>query len=289
MLFIDVSFKKIIKYFFKWIFSIPIFIVELIFSFLLSKKRYEGRRRFRLVTPLIFKKSVLYDFLNRKIIFLRVRDDIDAEVLGQIYLNNDYGLSKLSRYEDLVTIYNSIFNKNKKPLIIDCGANNGMSVRYFMETFPCSYVVGVEPDIHNYLIANSNIIHERGVLLNGAIGSKQGKANIVNSQSDHWGFKVERSDAGNVEFYTVNNLLFRFRGLKPFIIKIDIEGYEKELFSDNVDWIDLFPLIIIELHDWMLPGNANSKNFLREISKRNRDFVFYGENVFSIANDYKLD
>jgi hypothetical protein len=43
-------------------------------------------------------------------------------------------------------------------------------------------------------------------------------------------------------------------------------------------------VIIIELHDWMLPGTANSQNCLKALSGTNRDFVFYGENVFSIRN-----
>ena len=37
------------------------------------------------------------------------------------------------------------------------------------------------------------------------------------------------------------------------LIKIDIEGGESELFEKNIEWIEKFPLIIIELHDWMLP------------------------------------
>ena len=70
----------------------------------------------------------------------------------------------------------------------------------------------------------------------------------------------------------------------PFIIKIDIEGFEEDLFSKNLEWVDLFPLLIIELHDWMLPKSSNSKNFLQAISKLNRDFVYIGENIFSISN-----
>jgi hypothetical protein len=49
-------------------------------------------------------------------------------------------------------------------------------------------------------------------------------------------------------------------------------------------WIDRFPLLVIELHDWLLPGQSTSRNFLREIALRDRDFVYRGENIFSIAN-----
>jgi hypothetical protein len=70
----------------------------------------------------------------------------------------------------------------------------------------------------------------------------------------------------------------------PFMAKIDIEGFEDVLFYSNTDWIERFPVIIIELHDWMLPGKANSTNFLRAIAEYDRDLLFRGENVVSIAN-----
>jgi hypothetical protein len=70
----------------------------------------------------------------------------------------------------------------------------------------------------------------------------------------------------------------------PLILKIDIEGGEKELFSGDVGWLDRIPLLIIELHDWLLPGEANSQNFLRAISSFNFDFVYLRENVFCFNN-----
>ena len=35
---------------------------------------------------------------------------------------------------------------------------------------------------------------------------------------------------------------------------------DKNLFMNNYEWIDKFKIIIIELHDWMLPNEANSYN-----------------------------
>ena len=67
--------------------------------------------------------------------------------------------------------------------------------------------------------------------------------------------------------------------------KIDIEGGEADLFSNNDAWVDRFPLIVIELHDWLLPGTGSSRNFLRAIAGRNFDVVFRGENLFCFNND----
>jgi hypothetical protein len=74
----------------------------------------------------------------------------------------------------------------------------------------------------------------------------------------------------------------------PFILKIDIEGHEDQLFHSKTDWLRLFKVVVIELHDWMLPGTANSRNFLKQITKYDFDMVFVGENVFCVNNEKKL-
>ena len=70
----------------------------------------------------------------------------------------------------------------------------------------------------------------------------------------------------------------------PFIVKIDIEGGEENLFSMNTDWIKKIPMVIIELHDWLLPKQRTSTNFLKTVSELDRDFNIKGENIFSIKN-----
>ncbi len=56
------------------------------------------------------------------------------------------------------------------------------------------------------------------------------------------------------------------------------------MFSGGTDWLDQFYVAAIELHDWMLPGQASSRPFLSAVAALDRDFLFRGENVFSIAN-----
>jgi len=70
----------------------------------------------------------------------------------------------------------------------------------------------------------------------------------------------------------------------PFIAKIDIEGAEAELFSRNLDWVAATPLIIIELHDWLMPKQGTARSFLKCVAAQDRDFVYFGENVLSLRN-----
>jgi hypothetical protein len=82
---------------------------------------------------------------------------------------------------------------------------------------------------------------------------------------------------------TISSVVADHHDCEPFLIKIDIEGFESDLFSANTEWVDCFPVIIIELHDWMLPGDCNSRNFLQAIAGRSRDFILRGENVVSVS------
>lgn len=55
-------------------------------------------------------------------------------------------------------------------------------------------------------------------------------------------------------------------------------------FASNTEWKT--PVVVIELHDWLLPKQGSSEAFLQCISRQSRDFVFRGDNVFSIAHTF---
>ena len=74
------------------------------------------------------------------------------------------------------------------------------------------------------------------------------------------GTKQWISNGSYADLYTI--LAMAPDGPTWFVVDGDIEGFEKDLFSQNTEWVQLFPLLIIELHDWMLPREANSEIFL---------------------------
>src|SRR6478735_7282 len=245
-----------------------------------------SRPRFLLITPALFRTQLIYDAMQKRILRLGIRDYVDHLVVCQIFVNEDYGLGKLSRAAELHDIYHSIVRCGKTPLIIDCGANCGMAIRYFTETFREALVVAVEPEPANMALARSNNASGNVAYQLAGIGSSDTRANIRDPGQGNWAYQVEEDAGGDVSIISINSLLKTYDPAQyaPFMVKIDIEGFEANLFEKNTEWIDRFPLLIIELHDWMLPGQASSRNFLQEISRRRRDFVFHGENVFSIAN-----
>ncbi len=94
------------------------------------------------------------------------------------------------------------------------------------------------------------------------------------------------ADIGSVPCLMINDLYDAYASDNfPFIVKVDIEGAERDLFAEATEWVAKTPVVIVELHDWLLPKQGVARPFLKCISNLNRDFVQLGDNIFSISND----
>jgi FkbM family methyltransferase len=215
------------------------------------------------------------------------RNSTDIATFAQVFLCAQYRSQDLARHRHIAAYYESCAN----PLILDLGANIGLSALYFAKNWPKATIVGVEPDERNYELFRRNVSARNNIVaIHGAVASKRGRARIVNPGVPEWGYRTEIADAnsGGLAAMPVTDLLERHRACEPFICKIDIEGAEHELFSCNTEWVARFPILIIELHDWMLPCSGNSANFLRVIAGMDRDFVLHGENIFSMSHEMAI-
>ena len=246
------------------------------------------KSRFVKLTPGVFSDQIIYDRSRKSFFTVKSRDDVDVAVVRQIFINEDYAVESQNHADALWKYYVKIIESGKKPLIIDCGGNSGLATKYFSETYNGSTIVCIEPEEQNMEMARINNHNADIQFLLAGIGNSDAKADIVDPGEGNWGYRTETSDTGKTKIISVNSILgdAEYKNCTPFIIKIDIEGFEQNLFEKNVEWLDAFPLLIIELHDWMLPRQATSNNFLRAISERNRDFIYRNENVFSISNTF---
>lgn len=207
----------------------------------------------------------------------------DRGVVEQIFLAKDYDLSRFRRYPEIVECYEQCAN----PLIVDCGANIGASAFWFATAYPRANVCAIEPEQSNFELLRQNCRDQRVLPVQGAVASRSGVLQLSDPGEGEWGFRTGAGEKGTLLYevpaYTVADLVAMRPGT-PFILKIDIEGAEQDLFKSSPSVIDSFPILIIELHDWMLPRSASSRPFLQWHAAHDRDFVFHGENVFSFSN-----
>ncbi len=209
--------------------------------------------------------------------------DADRGVMGQIFGNQDYSLKRLRRGAELDALGAAL----PRPFILDAGANIGASVCWFALKFPNCQIVAFEPDAANFDLLRQNTEGLNVELHQAALGARDGTVTLVDPGEGEWGYRTIAAADGAVPILSVSRMVAEkcAAGFSPFIAKIDIEGGEAELFAPPVDWVDQFPLLTVELHDWLLPGQGTSRAFLQCIAARNRDFVHIGENIFSIRND----
>jgi FkbM family methyltransferase len=218
------------------------------------------------------------------------RHSSDLAVFAQIFVDNDYNLRRFRRFDEIRRSFDDI-ERTSTPLILDCGANIGLSSLYFAKNWRSAHVVAVEPDPGNFALLRRNVEGQANIQpVQAAVGGKDGPVRIMNKEAQAWARRTERAPGegpDSIPGLSVQSLISLTpppRLYRPFLIKIDIEGAEKDLFSCNLDWISQFSVLIIELHDWMLPGERTSRGFLEAIASLDRDFLFFGENIFSIAN-----
>jgi FkbM family methyltransferase len=220
--------------------------------------------------------------------FFRGSSRTDRNVIQQIFAAQHYNLSSLPLSSSLKSYANEASAEGASLLVVDAGANIGASALYLTQLDPRIYVCAVEPERDNFSVLKTNCTGLPITPIEAAVASEPGKLWLTDPGIGEWGFRVGGSTGEfQVEAITMNGILEQFDASRymPLICKIDIEGGEDDLFRANDGWIDQFPLIIIEIHDWMFPGRSKSKNFLSAISKRNFDVIYRGENMFCFNND----
>jgi FkbM family methyltransferase len=228
--------------------------------------------------------------LNESEIFFSFREDSigDKGVIQQIFQNQDYNILHWSQGNKLFEYHNEK-SKIRPSLIVDAGANIGASAVYFSNIFPNSVIFTVEPDTTNWHLLEMNTAGLNVFNFNGAIADVDGELIFEDPGRSDWGFMTKRvgefdgiKNTKKVKSISPSSILSHpvSQNTNPLILKIDIEGGEDALFNGNTDWLSKFPLVIIELHDWMLPFSGSSRNFIKSIAQHDFDFVHRGENIF---------
>jgi FkbM family methyltransferase len=211
---------------------------------------------------------------------------VDYEIYEQIFLHRVYDIAFLRRASEITAFYEN----QDRPLIVDCGANIGASSLWFATCFPRARIIAVEPETTNFSLLSRNAEEANVRAIHGAVSGHSGTLQLVDPGLGSAGFRV--SDAGceflgpEVRAYTLDELVGWEPGMTPFILKIDIEGAEEHVFRANCASAHRFPLVIVELHDWMLPGMATSQPFLAWHAAHGRDLIQKGENSFSLSNSF---
>lgn len=144
-------------------------------------------------------------------------------------------------------------------LVIDGGANAGYSTLYFAHRFPNAKIIAVEPETTNYELMVKNTQPYPNVMpVHAAIWDKNARLKIDNPNAGKWAFRVSeaaQTASAMVEAVTIDDLLKLCDQDEISILKLDIEGAEKEVFEGDYErWMHKVNVIVIELHEWIRSG-----------------------------------
>jgi FkbM family methyltransferase len=215
----------------------------------------------------------------------------DRMAVDQCFTEAQYDVPWGAHGEYAAQLYREIVASGRTPLIVDCGANIGASVLWFSARYPEAHIVAVEPAPDNFALLRKNCASVNADLRQAGIGGVDGMARLSQKFGGEMGYRViEESDGVEVKVLSLATLMASKPATQftPFLLKVDIEGAEKSLFTGPAAVLDQFPIIIMEPHDWMLPGQQTSVEFFRFHARAGREFSMRNENVVSISHHPSL-
>lgn len=174
-----------------------------------------------------------------------------------VYLRLD--TSDFCAYKDVLICQDKPYDPgtpNFKPkTIVDAGAHIGMASILFARRFPFARVIAVEPEPSNFAALVRNVAHYENVTpVRAALWNNDGEITLGSSDAHPKGaFQIVENGDMRVPAITMDTLM-RETGIETIdLLKVDIEGAEKEVFA-ACDWIKKVRIIAIELHDRIRPG-----------------------------------
>lgn len=174
--------------------------------------------------------------------------------------------SDISTYEQIFENREYDFPISGSPkIILDGGANIGLASIYFSNRFPQAKIIAIEPEAANFSLLERNVApYKQIVPIRAALWGKNTRIKLTDPGLGAWGFQTTEAGAPDPSFFqevhglTIDRIMEHHVIDHIDILKLDIEGAEKEVFEDAFPWIDKVGMIIAELHDKLKPGSNRS-------------------------------
>lgn len=217
----------------------------------------------------VFFKFTLETHLNVKVLgkfFIRIGNSSDICVLNNILVLNEY---------------RPLLNLKKIKNILDCGANIGISSRWFLHFFRDSEIIAIEPEQGNFSLLQKNLmdLSSRVSLVQGAVWSEKKRLKLGLGCGDgrNWSFACKENDYDtDTNGYDVLSLMKIRAWDRIDLLKMDIEGGESEVFSRNQNrWLPFVKNMTVETH-----GKTAQDALFKALQDYNYDYSFSGETHF---------
>lgn len=218
-----------------------------------------------------------------------------TELIGFSYKGNTISIRLNS--SDIYVLMNIVIYeeyrldlKRSPEYIVDAGAYTGISTVYFAEKYPDATIIAIEPDKNNFMLLKENTKNFKKVkCINNALWFKTETVEMTDRDVGHWGFTMRnfktKGNGKSSEIKSVNIpwIMKNYDIDYIDLLKVDIEGSEKEVLENSSDWINNVGVIAVELHDRI---NKGCKHAFYNATGSFEYKLKKGENVFKLRKSY---
>jgi FkbM family methyltransferase len=147
-------------------------------------------------------------------------------------------------------------------VIVDAGANIGLASIFYANRYPEAKIIAIEPEPSNYEMLRKNLAPYPNVVpVQAALWSEKKMLSGSSADTGHHAYQVreengldDQGHGGTVRGLTLGELMTDLGIQHIDLLKVDIEGSEKEVFQNSADWIGHVGIIAIEIHEWIRSG-----------------------------------
>ena len=176
--------------------------------------------------------------------------------------------------------------------VIDAGANIGLTTIYLKQHFENAQFILLEPEPETFARLKNNLELNKitnAICLNKGLWHEKTELFFDRSFRDKEAWSVKLSNHKNsepgIKTLTINDLMTYVNYKKIDLLKIDIEGSEKELFLTDVlklNWLKSVKIVAIEIHD-----ETHSRTEIETILKNyNFELYYSGELTIGINTNF---
>ena len=197
------------------------------------------------------KYYLWYSPFHRELLASTKRQEGSIILFGKQFYYH-YGLAFYDTYKEIFTKKIYEFNANNpKPIILDCGANMGVSILYFSKRFPNAKILAFEPDETVLPFLEKNIQSQN--LQNVELFKK-----AVWTEESELSFYTDSGLGGRIGIEYGNQIPAKIKSvrLRDFLnqpiamLKIDIEGAEYDVLKDCEDKLRNVQHVFLEYHSF---------------------------------------
>ncbi len=167
---------------------------------------------------------------------------------------------------------------DKVKLILDIGANIGVSVLYFLAFYRQAIIHAFEPEKQVYdqlkknILSGANSIYIHKIAIGESDGTENLYVNKDRSLASSLKKRIGQNITENVEIRTLDTILSELNGQSIDILKFDVEGGEWMIFKNFKNW-NKINNIIGELHFDLL--SLEEKNSLVSLLEKYFECDYY--------------